>query len=154
VCPTTMLRPCHNLNSSGIKPILTRSYNTLRARAVVFEKTGKPREAVSVHSYDIPAEPSGGKVIVKFLAAPINPADLNQIEGVYPSAAVFGNIKDKDVPCAVGGNEGVCKIISVGPGPFTGKGTLRPGNWAIMRHPSVGILQCDRVDNRHMENLR
>lgn len=65
-------------------------------------------------------------MLVRFLASPINPSDLNQIEGVYP-------IKPASFP-AVGGNEGVARVESVGceikrfkvgdlviPGRFVGK---------------------------------
>jgi mitochondrial enoyl-[acyl-carrier protein] reductase / trans-2-enoyl-CoA reductase len=72
-------------------------------------------------------EGNGNKsMLVRFLASPINPSDLNQIEGVYP-------IKPASFP-AVGGNEGVARVESVGceikrfkvgdlviPGRFVGK---------------------------------
>ncbi|CAK5087760.1 unnamed protein product [Meloidogyne enterolobii] len=45
------------------------------------------------------------QVLVKWLAAPINPADINQVQGVYP-------IKP-NLP-AVGGNEGCAQVIRVG----------------------------------------
>lgn len=44
------------------------------------------------------------EVLIKWMASPINPSDLNQIQGIYP-------IKSKVFP-AVGGNEG-CGIVSV-----------------------------------------
>lgn len=45
-------------------------------------------------------------VRVRFLASPINPSDLNQIEGTYP-------VKPLCLP-AVGGNEGVARVEEVG----------------------------------------
>lgn len=49
---------------------------------------------------------SDDAVRVRFLASPINPSDLNQIEGSYP-------VKPAKLP-AVGGNEGVARVEKVG----------------------------------------
>ena len=46
-------------------------------------------------------------VRVRFLASPINPSDLNQIEGTYP-------IKPRHGLPAVGGNEGVARVEEIG----------------------------------------
>lgn len=47
------------------------------------------------------------QVLVKMVMAPINPADINMIEGVYP---IRPNLP------AIGGNEGVGEIVAVGKG--------------------------------------
>src|SRR5436190_8345099 len=54
--------------------------------AVVYETHGNPADVLHVESQPWPT-PSAGEVIVKMRAAPINPADLNQIEGKYPVRA-------------------------------------------------------------------
>jgi len=54
--------------------------------AAVYETHGNPAEVLRVESRPWPA-PAAGEVIVKMRAAPINPADLNQIEGKYPVRA-------------------------------------------------------------------
>ena len=54
--------------------------------AVVYETHGNPADVLDVESQPWPT-PSAGEVIVKMRAAPINPADLNQIEGKYPVRA-------------------------------------------------------------------
>lgn len=46
------------------------------------------------------------QVVVKWLYAPVNPADINTIQGKYPS---------KPPLPAVPGNEGVGEIIAIGP---------------------------------------
>jgi mitochondrial enoyl-[acyl-carrier protein] reductase / trans-2-enoyl-CoA reductase len=51
--------------------------------AAVYETHGNPAEVLHVESRPWPT-PAAGEVIVKMRAAPINPADLNQIEGKYP----------------------------------------------------------------------
>src|SRR5437588_3843157 len=54
--------------------------------AAVYETHGNPADVLQVESQPWPT-PSAGEVIVKMRAVPINPADLNQIEGKYPVRA-------------------------------------------------------------------
>jgi len=54
--------------------------------AAVYETHGNPADVLRVESRPWPT-PAAGEVIVKMRAAPINPADLNQIEGKYPVRA-------------------------------------------------------------------
>ena len=54
--------------------------------AAVYETHGNPADVLHVESRPWPT-PAAGEVIVKMRAAPINPADLNQIEGKYPVRA-------------------------------------------------------------------
>lgn len=54
--------------------------------AAVYETHGNPADVLHVQSRPWPT-PAAGEVIVKMRAAPINPADLNQIEGKYPVRA-------------------------------------------------------------------
>ncbi len=72
------------------------------------------------------ADPKDNEVLVKFKAAPINPADLNQIQGVYGS--------QPRLP-AVAGNEGVAVVEKVGSGV---KG-LAVGDRVIPAAPGFGL---------------
>jgi mitochondrial enoyl-[acyl-carrier protein] reductase / trans-2-enoyl-CoA reductase len=54
--------------------------------AAAYETHGNPVDVLHVESRPWPT-PVAGEVIVKMRAAPINPADLNQIEGKYPVRA-------------------------------------------------------------------
>ncbi len=47
-----------------------------------FQRTGKPNEVLEFHPF-APRQPEDGEVLVRIAAAPINPADLNTIEGTY-----------------------------------------------------------------------
>lgn len=49
---------------------------------LVFKQTGKPAEVLELLPFT-PRPPASGEVLVRILAAPINPADLNTIEGTY-----------------------------------------------------------------------
>jgi mitochondrial enoyl-[acyl-carrier protein] reductase / trans-2-enoyl-CoA reductase len=54
--------------------------------AAVYETHGNPADVLRVESRPWPV-PATGEAVVKMRAAPINPADLNQIEGKYPVRA-------------------------------------------------------------------
>jgi len=73
--------------------------------AAVYETHGNPADVLRVESRPWPT-PALGEVIVKMRAAPINPADLNQIEGKYPVRA--------ELP-ATPGFEGAGIVAEVGP---------------------------------------
>jgi trans-2-enoyl-CoA reductase len=51
--------------------------------AAVYEKHGNPADVLHVETRPWPT-PAADEAVVKMCAAPINPADLNQIEGKYP----------------------------------------------------------------------
>jgi mitochondrial enoyl-[acyl-carrier protein] reductase / trans-2-enoyl-CoA reductase len=72
--------------------------------AAVYETHGNPADVLRVESRPWPT-PAAGEVIVKMRAAPINPADLNQIEGKYPVRA--------ELP-ATPGFEGAGMVVDVG----------------------------------------
>lgn len=54
--------------------------------AIVYHAYGKPEEVLRLEEQALPA-PAADEVLVRLRAAPINPADLNQIEGKYPIRA-------------------------------------------------------------------
>jgi trans-2-enoyl-CoA reductase len=51
--------------------------------AAVYEKHGNPADVLHVETRPWPT-PAADEAVVKMRAAPINPADLNQVEGKYP----------------------------------------------------------------------
>ena len=55
---------------------------TLVGQRLVIEETGAPADKLRVQAFS-PQPPAVGEVRVRMLAAPINPADLNFIEGTY-----------------------------------------------------------------------
>jgi trans-2-enoyl-CoA reductase len=54
--------------------------------AAVYETHGNPADVLNIETQPWPA-PASEEAVVQMLAAPINPADLNQIEGKYPVRA-------------------------------------------------------------------
>lgn len=73
---------------------------------------------------------------LRFLASPINPADINQIQGVYPSKPTFTTSLGTANPIAVAGNEGVAEIIALG--DRAKSEGFKKGDWVIMKAPGFG----------------
>jgi trans-2-enoyl-CoA reductase len=104
-------------------------------RALVYTGKGDPSALLRAVTFaDLPAAPRG-TVNIRFLAAPINPSDLNVIEGVYPSrpsdatVAVRAATQNWDGVFFVAGNEGIAEVVDVG----EGAGVTR-GDWgAVVR---------------------
>jgi len=81
------------------------------------------------------------------LASPINPADINQVEGVYPSKPPFTQLLGTPKPSAAAGNEGLCEVISVGE-QVQG---FKPGDRAVFRAQCFGTWQSHAaVPDEHM----
>ncbi len=72
--------------------------------AAVYERHGNPADVLHVESRPWPT-PAQGEAIVKMRAAPINPADLNQIEGKYPIRSELS---------AIPGFEGAGIVVDLG----------------------------------------
>jgi mitochondrial enoyl-[acyl-carrier protein] reductase / trans-2-enoyl-CoA reductase len=73
-------------------------------KAVVYKTHGNPAEVLQIEPHPWPKPPSD-EAVVKMLAAPINPADLNAIEGKYPARP--------QLP-ATPGFEGAGTVVEVG----------------------------------------
>ncbi|NXA18259.1 MECR protein, partial [Ibidorhyncha struthersii] len=78
------------------------------------------------------AELGDSDVHVKMLAAPINPADINMIQGTY---AILSPLP------AVGGNEGVGEVLEVG----RRVAALKPGDWVIPAGTGLGTWRTQGV---------
>lgn len=95
-----------------IAPQFTR--NMVTARAVVYSKyNSDPVLALHLHKHEL-ADPKPDEVIVQAVAHPINPSDLNQVQGVYPSRPDLTLELGTAEPSAVAGNEGLFKVIAKG----------------------------------------
>jgi trans-2-enoyl-CoA reductase len=88
--------------------------------AAVYERHGNPADVLNVESRRWPT-PAAGEAIVQMRAAPINPADLNQIEGKYPIRA--------ELP-ATPGFEGAGMVIDIGANVTN----IAPGALVILPH--------------------
>eukprot|EP01087_Luapelamoeba_hula_P008429 TRINITY_DN20_c1_g1_i3.p1 TRINITY_DN20_c1_g1~~TRINITY_DN20_c1_g1_i3.p1 ORF type:complete len:457 (+),score=128.66 TRINITY_DN20_c1_g1_i3:59-1372(+) len=110
----------------------TRGYALpTEATVVRYESNGRPDNVLKVQKEKIPAVKQG-EVLVGIIAAPINPADINMIEGVYPIGP-----KAPAVP----GNEGVAEVLAVG----DGVSDLSVGDWVIPAAPGFGTWRTHAV---------
>jgi mitochondrial enoyl-[acyl-carrier protein] reductase / trans-2-enoyl-CoA reductase len=95
-------------------------------RAQYTERGPDPQASITAVESPTP-EPAAGQALIEVLAAPINPSDVLTLTGVYGLLPKLP---------AVGGNEGVGKVIALGPdtkGPAVGQTVLLPvgcGTWS------------------------
>ena len=73
-------------------------------KAIVYERHGNPADVLQIQTEAWP-KPAADEAVVEMRAAPINPADINAIEGKYPGR--------REVP-AVPGFEGAGVVVEVG----------------------------------------
>ncbi len=77
----------------------------MKAKAIVFHEFGHPPDVLRLEEQTIP-DPTGEEVLLEILAAPINPADINLIQGTY-------GIRP-ELPTTPG-SEGVGIVRAIGP---------------------------------------
>lgn len=114
-------------------------------RAVVYTASGDPKSVLSVVTYpDLPSPPPHS-VNVRYVLSPVNPSDINVIEGVYPAkptltdALVPGHRLEK--PVYVGGNEGLAEVTEVG----SGVEDVQKGDWVVMAGQQLGTWSSART---------
>jgi NADPH:quinone reductase-like Zn-dependent oxidoreductase len=103
-----------------------------------------PQDVIEAVPFDKP-ELQDGEVLVEMLAAPINPSDILTLTGLYGILPPLP---------AVGGNEGVGRVVEHGPnatGPALGQTVLLPvgcGTWAthIVAKASALVPLPDEAD--------
>lgn len=88
----------------------------------------------SLHTHSISPSIPQHSVLLRTLAAPINPADINTIQGTYGAKPSFSSLIGTSEPAAVPGNEGVFEVLSMG----GGVNGLAKGDWVIPSASSFG----------------
>jgi len=92
-------------------------------KSLVYSEHGDATTVLQlVDSPVIPSQLKDSEVLIRMLASPINPADINMIQGVYRLLPKLP---------AVGGNEGVGEIMQVGKAVTE----LQSGDWVV---PAAG----------------
>jgi mitochondrial enoyl-[acyl-carrier protein] reductase / trans-2-enoyl-CoA reductase len=95
-------------------------------RAEYSQRGAVPQDVIDTVDFTLPS-PAPGQALVQVLAAPINPSDVLTLTGQYGLLPPLP---------AVGGNEGVGRIVELGPdtfGPAVGTTVLLPvgcGSWS------------------------
>src|SRR5437762_12683187 len=101
----------------------------------VYSTHGNPADVLRIESQPWPT-PGADEVVVEMQAAPINPADINAIEGKYPGR--------REVP-AVPGFEGAGVVVEVGAKVSTivkGALVILPHNIGTWREAQIGRASC------------
>ncbi|BGP16139.1 hypothetical protein JCM10213v2_004134 [Rhodosporidiobolus nylandii] len=81
----------------------------INSRAVVFAEHGDPTQVLKAHRYRLP-KLQKGEVRLRFELGAINPADINVIQGVYPSKPQVREDIGSE-PLSIMGNEGVATVV-------------------------------------------
>lgn len=116
-------------------------------------ETFSPHHRLHTHSIS-PSLPSHA-VVLRTLAAPINPADVNTIQGTYGAKPDFNSPANMQLgtaePSVVPGNEGCFEVVSVG----SGVKNLKKGDWAIPASTGMGTWRTHAlVENADRALLR
>ncbi|KAK5990985.1 2-enoyl thioester reductase [Cladobotryum mycophilum] len=96
-------------------------YGYIQAKALVFSKNGEPADVLKLHTHSISPQLRSGTTLVRTLAAPINPADINTIQ--------------------VPGNEGVFEVLATS----NPNSHLRKGDWVIPAVSQFGTWRTHAV---------
>ncbi|KAI6056429.1 enoyl-[acyl-carrier-protein] reductase, mitochondrial isoform X6 [Marmota monax] len=123
-----VLAPCRR---HGGAASYSASAQASRVRALIYGSHGDPAKVVELKNLELAAV-GGSDVHVKMLAAPINPSDINMIQGNYGLLPKLP---------AVGGNEGVGQVEAVG----CRVTRLKPGDWVIPANAGLGTWQTEAV---------
>ncbi|KAI0871866.1 hypothetical protein GGS24DRAFT_40992 [Hypoxylon argillaceum] len=116
-------------------------YGYTQAKALVFSEYGEPKDALKLHTHSISPSLPPSTVLLRTLAAPINPADVNTIQGTYGAKPTFTSLIGTPSPSALPGNEGVFEIAS---SPPSSSG-LAKGDWVIPAKTGFGTWRTHAV---------
>jgi len=78
---------------------------SIQAKAIRFNEWGNPQRVLKLENISLSDNLNNGEVLVKMKASPINPSDVNIVQGSYGS---------KILPPSTAGNEGVGIVEKVG----------------------------------------
>jgi len=102
-----------------------RNYRVdLVTKRLTYSEYGIPSDVVSLVEENLTCQLEPKQVLVKFLVSPVNPADINVLQGTYPMR--------NPLP-ATGGGEGVAEVVATGE-----DSDLSVGDWIVPDKPSSG----------------
>lgn len=101
-------------------------------KRLAYQEYGDPCKVLSLIDEPIQCELGPGQVLAKYLECPVNPADINVLQGSYPIRP--------PLPATPGG-EGVAEIVAAGP-----DSRLSPGDWVLPGRPMTGTWRSHLVE--------
>ncbi|KAJ7115763.1 NAD(P)-binding protein [Mycena epipterygia] len=108
-------------------------------RAIVYTQNGEPSQVLSSLTFKALPPPAPNSLNIRFLLSPVNPADINVIQGVYPAKPALTPLVNGD-PVFVGGNEGLAEVTQVG----SGVSGLTRGDWVVMTKSQAGTWSSSK----------
>ena len=96
----------------------------------------KPR----LHKHSISPSIPSSSVLVRSLAAPTNPADINTIQGTYGAKPTFNSLIGTAEPSVIAGNEGLFEVVN--PASST---TFQRGDWVVPAVSQYGTWRTHAV---------
>ncbi|GAA5969763.1 hypothetical protein JCM3765_003450 [Sporobolomyces pararoseus] len=128
-----MLRPTSARLFNSSTRSLAGTTSAVDSRAIVFTEHGDPTKVLKSAKYRLP-KLEKGQVRLRFELGAINPADINVIQGVYPSKP---KVREDLGGISIMGNEGVATVEG-----FSEDGTvenkLKVGDKVVMGAPQLG----------------
>ncbi|XP_065506683.1 enoyl-[acyl-carrier-protein] reductase, mitochondrial isoform X3 [Caloenas nicobarica] len=132
------------LRGARTLPVRARSAGTgPPPRGLLYERHGEPPAVVQLKDLEV-AELGDSDVHVKMLAAPINPADINMIQGtwrtrgVFPQETLLKVPSDIPVPCAATLSVNPCTAFRM----LADFESLAPGDSVIQNAANSGVGQA------------
>lgn len=123
-----------NLHASGSRAF-SASIVTKVNRAIIYQKTGDPSNVLRTATLPPLPAPKPKTVNIRYLLSPINPADINVIQGVYPAKPEPYDLDERgSEPVYIAGNEGLAEVRDIGQGVEG----LKVGDWVVMIKPQAG----------------
>ncbi|KAK5662881.1 hypothetical protein OQA88_6292 [Cercophora sp. LCS_1] len=139
--PAPAARPVSTPQSLTPRRHLSGPYGYTQAKSLVFSKFGEPIDVLSLHTHSISPSLPTGAVLLRALAVPVNPSDVNTIQGTYGVKPTFSPLLGTPEPSVIPGNEGVFEVVSVGPGIKS----FKRGDWVIPTVTGFGTFRTHAV---------
>ena len=133
----SILKSVKIIRRQHAKFILSRSMSSLSSQEIRYKEHGDPNSVLYLENCQVSKTLKPTEVLVKMLMAPINPSDINMVEGTYHMLP--------QLP-AVCGNEGVGEVLDVG-SEVSG---LSPGDWVIPASTGFGTWRNVAVSDQEM----
>ncbi|KAI1080247.1 hypothetical protein F5B20DRAFT_589668 [Whalleya microplaca] len=147
----TSIRPnCYSraakVSSSPLASVRHKSgpYGYTQAKSLVFSEYGEPKDVLKLHTHSISPDLPASSLLLRTLAASINPADVNTIQGTYGVKPTFSPLIGTTAPSVIPGNEGVFEVLSSASpaSPSTSSSpsaaNIQKGDWVIPAKTGFG----------------
>ncbi|KAH3826466.1 enoyl-[acyl-carrier-protein] reductase, mitochondrial-like [Dreissena polymorpha] len=116
-----------------------RLFHEINVTSVKYHEYGDPNKVLKTEHTTLKGPLMDEEVLVRMLMAPINPSDINMIEGTY--------FLKPPLPAVVG-NEGVAEVMHVGPNVES----LKSGDLVIPNQAGFGTWRTHAI--KHLSELR